>query len=408
MTEPLALDTDPAAYRALHAALDEPVSDALLESRDLEVREATRAVVAEHVAPTAMARDRDRTFAHDSYQALAKAGLGGLLVPEDLGGTDDSTVSYATAMEEITAGCAATSLVFMTQMHAAYPILHAGSAELARKYVPGLVDGTHYGSLAVTEPEAGSDASSLRTTATRAEGPDGYALSGSKTFITTGDRADVIICFATVEPKAGRKGITAFAVDGGAAGLTRSKPFSKMGMHGSSTAELTFEQTPVPASHRLGEEGEGWRILVSSVTKSRISAAAQGVGLARGAYAHALAALQRLHGPTWPPEVASAMADIRGRLLSARLMLIGAAREVDRGRATGGAIGLMKQTCTDTGWQVAVAATKVLGRYGDLADLGVERYLRDAKVTQIYDGTNEVQRLLVARETADRLKDVLR
>ena len=408
--EPLALDHDPAAYGAMHDALDEAVCDATLEPRELEVRRAVRHVVAEHVAPGAMDRDRDHAFAHESYQALAREGLAGLLVPQDLGGTDDSTVAYASVMEEITAACAATSLVYMTQMHAAYPILHAGSAELAREYVPGLVDGSRYGSLGVTEPEAGSDASSLRTSATprTVAGEPGYALSGTKTFITTGDRADVIVCFATLDPRAGRKGITAFAVDGEASGLSRSRPFTKMGMHGSSTAELTFDETPVPGSHRLGEEGEGWKILVSSVTKSRISAAAQGIGLARGAYAHALAGLHLAHGASLPPEAAAALADMRGRLLSGRLVLHAVARDVDRGSAAGGGIGLMKQICTDTGWDVAVAATKVLGRYGDLAALGAERYLRDAKVTQIYDGTNEVQRLLVARDTADRLKDVLR
>lgn len=410
--EPLAPDTDPATYLALHDALDEPVADALLDERERRVRTLTREVVAEHVAPGAAERDRDRTFAHESYQALATAGLGGLLVPAEFGGTDDSTVAYAAAMEEITAGCAATSLVYMTQMHAAYPILHSGSPELARRYVPGLVDGSRYGCLGVTEPGAGSDASSLRTLAVPVAGPGGqatsYAISGSKTFITTGDRADVVICFATLDPRAGRRGITAFVVDGDARGLTRSAPFSKMGMHGSSTAELFFDSTPVPADHRLGPEGEGWAIVVSSVTKSRISAAAQGVGLARGAYAHALAGLHRAHGPALPPDVAAVLADMRGRILTGRLMLLAVAREVDRGDVAGGAIGLMKQTCTDIGWQVALAAVKVLGRFGDLASLGAERYLRDAKVTQIYDGTNEVQRLLVARDTAGRLSGVLR
>ncbi len=334
-------------------------------------------------------------------------------MPEEYGGTGDSTVAYAAAMEEVTAGCPATSLVYMTQMHAAYPILHSGSPDLARRYVPGLVDGSRYGSLGVTEPAAGSDASSLRTLAVPEADADGrttgYAITGSKTFITTGDRSDVVVCFATVDPRAGRRGITAFVVDGDAPGLSRGTPMAKTGMHGSTTAEVFFDRTPVPVSHRLGGEGEGWAIVVSSVTKSRISAAAQGVGLARGAYAHALAALHRMHGADLPADVAFALADMRGAILGGRLTLLGVAREVDRtGGATGGAIGLMKQTCTDIGWQVALAATRVLGRIGDLAEPGVERYLRDAKVTQIYDGTNEVQRLLIARDTAGRLKGVLR
>ncbi len=200
--EPLDLDVDPDAYLALHGALDEAVADALLTDREREVRDQVREVVARDVAPGAAALDRDHTFAHESYQALARAGLAGLILPVEHGGTADSTVAYAAAMEEITAGCAATSLVYMTQMHAAYPILHAGTPELARAYVPGLLDGSRYGSLGITEPDAGSDASRLRTLATPEDG--GYALTGSKTFITTGDRADVVICFATVDPAAGR------------------------------------------------------------------------------------------------------------------------------------------------------------------------------------------------------------
>lgn len=409
---PLALDIDPAAYLAVHGALDEPAADALLDDRERHVRAEVRDLVAHVVAPAAAAIDRDHTFAHDSYKALAAAGLAGLLVPREFGGTGDSTVAYAAAMEEITAGCAATSLIYMTQMHAAHPILYAGSPELAQRYVPGLVNGSLLGSLAVTEPAAGSDASALRTRAVPDEDPDGhrrgYLLSGSKTFITTGDRADVMICFATVDPKAGRRGITAFVVDGDAHGLTRGVPFAKMGMHGSSTAEVFLDRTPVPTTSRLGSEGSGWKILLSSVTKSRISAAAQGVGLARGAYAHALAALHRTHGAALPQDAALTLAQLRGRILAGRLLLLSVAREVDRaGDAASGQVAITKQSCTDLGWQVSVEAVRVLGRHGDLAVLGAERYLRDAKVTQIYDGTNEVQRLIVARDTNARLEGVL-
>ncbi|MPZ63246.1 MAG: acyl-CoA dehydrogenase [Propionibacteriales bacterium] len=405
---PLPLDTDPAAYLALHDALDEGAADVALGDREREVRAATRRVVAEEVAPRAAEVDREHAFAHESYQALATAGLGGLLVPVRYGGTDDTHVAYALAMEEISAGCGATSLIYMTQMHVAYPLLLAGTPAVAEKYVPGLVEGSLYGSLGVSEPSAGSDAASMRTTATMREDGEGYTLTGTKTFITTGDRSDVIVCFATLDPGAGRRGITAFAVDGSAPGLSHGRPFDKMGMHGSTTAELHLDETPVPATHRLGDEGSGWSIVVRSVTKSRISAAAQGVGLARGAYAHALAALHRAHGPDLPPDAAAELADLRGRILQARLVLHGVARQVDRDEADAGAIGLMKQTCTDIGWSVAVAAARLLGRSGDLADLGVERYLRDAKVTQIYDGTNEVQRILVARDTSRRLKEALR
>lgn len=409
---PLAIDSDPEHYLALHAALDEPVVDAALSVRERQIRREVRAVVATSVATSAAMLDRKHLFAHDGYQALAASGLAGLSFPVLLGGTGDTTTAYAVAVEEIAAGCGATSLVYMTQANAAYPIMIAGSADLARRYVPSMLDGSRYGSLAVTEPDAGSDASGLRTSA--AARPVGgaaveYRLAGTKTFITTADRAEVIVCFATVDPAAGRDGITAFVVDGHAPGITRGRPLRKMGMHGSTTAELFFDDTPVPVTHRLGGDGGGWEILLRTVTRARIGAAAQGIGLARGAYAHALAALHQMYGKALPAPVASECADMRARILQGRLLLLAVTREVDRQPAAPDAqISMLKQACTDVGWQVSLAAVTVLGGCGDLAGFGVERYLRDAKVTQIYDGANEIQRLLVARDTGRRIGTVLR
>jgi alkylation response protein AidB-like acyl-CoA dehydrogenase len=401
----LDIDRDPDTYLALHGALDEPAADALLDDRERAVRAAVRAVVAVDVAPRAAAADRDHAFVHDSYQALAKAGLGGLVFPESLGGSGETTVAYAAAMEEITAGCAATSLVYMTQMHAAHPILAAGSQRLARRWIPPLADGSAYGAIAITEPNAGSDVAGMRTMAAPHAG--GYRLSGSKTFITTGDRADVIVCFATVARSRGRDGITAFVLDGRWPGLTRGTPLHKMGMHGSSTAELFLDGIEVPRENLLGAAGSGWRIVMDSVGKTRISAAAQGVGLARAAYARTLHALTALHGRRLSDESASALATLRGRILQGRLLLLAVARQVDDGTGvTPGQIGIMKQSCTDLGWEVAREAVRILGPYGDLAEFGVERCLRDAKVTQIYDGTNEVQRMLIARDTARALGEL--
>jgi alkylation response protein AidB-like acyl-CoA dehydrogenase len=395
--ERLDIDTDPKAYSALHEQLDEPAVDARLSARELEVRKLARDVVSREVAPRAHTVDRTHAFAHDGVQALARAGLMGLLFPPALGGTGDTNVAYAVAMEEITAGCAATSLVFMTQTHAAYPIMIAGSDDLAQRHIPGLLDGTVYGALGITEPNAGSDVSGLRTTARPAEG--GYRLNGSKTFITTGDRAGVIVCFATTDKSLGRGGVTAFVVNGGWDGVRHGQPFDKLGMHGSSTAELFFDDVHVPADHRLGREGQGWRVVMNSVVKSRISAAAQGVGLARAVFARALAALTRLHGARLPDEDVFAFAELRGRILQGRLLLHAVARQADVGsEISTGQIGMMKQSCTDLGFAAAVEATRILGPYGDLAVLGVERCVRDAKVTQIYDGTNEIQRLLIGRE----------
>lgn len=403
----LAVDRSPEAYIAVHEAIDESVSDALLSPREREVRSAVRELVAREVAPRAAEVDRTHAFAEAGYRALAEAGLVGLVFPERLGGTGDTHVAYAAAMEEITAACAATSLIYMTQTHAAYPILLAGAPELAEQYIPGLLDGTHYGSMAITEPDAGSDVSSIATRAVPAPGEDAYLVSGSKTFITTGDRADVVVCFVTTDPGRGRGGVTALVIESASPGFATGRPFEKMGMHGSSTAELFLSDVRVPTANRLGEEGAGWDIVMASVVKSRISAAAQGVGIARNAYARTLLALQQLHGPRLPDDLAFALAELRGEILRARLLLLATAREVDEAEHPSTAhIGIMKQVCTDIGWKASVTAAGLLGAFGDLAELGVERCLRDAKVTQIYDGTNEVQRLLIGRDTGRRFKEL--
>lgn len=395
---------DPASYLALQRSLDEPTTDVALTPRESELRDLARTVVASEIAPRAAHLDATHTFAHEGVQALARAGLCGLLFPEELGGTGDTHVAYAVVMEEIAAACAATSLVFMTQTHAAYPILHAGGEELRRRYIPGLLDGSRYGALAITEPDAGSDVAGLTTSATPTA--TGWSLTGQKTFITTGDRADTIVCFATVNRRLARDGVTAFVVDGGWQGVGHGRPFHKMGMHGSSTAELFFDGVAIPPENLLGQEGGGWSALMGSVAKSRISAAAQGVGLARSAYAQALVQLGKLHGSRIPDDQSFVLAELRGSILQGRLLLHAVARQADTDPGLSTAqIGMMKQVCTDLGFRTAVRSAQLLGPYGDLADVGVERCLRDAKVTQIYDGTNEIQRLLISRETTRRMED---
>lgn len=392
------------ARPAVPAALDEPLIDRLLGDSEHTLRRRLRVVLDQHVAPRATEVDHTREFAGDSYQALARAGLAGLLFPPGYGGCGAATVAYAMAVEEIASVCGATSLIYVTQMHAGYPILVAGSEEQRRRHLPALCAGEKYGSLAITEPEAGSDASRLRTTARPGGGE--YVLDGTKTFITTGDRADIIVCFATVDPDAGRDGITAFLVPGDAPGLSRGRILRKLGMHGSSTAELFLSQVQLPAAARLGEEGGGWDLLMRSVVKSRISAAAQGTGLARGAYAVAVGWARQAGalGRDVRQEVGFRLAELRSRILSARLLLYSVAAQVDEApdRDHTADIAMMKLTCTDVAMAVATEVCDLLGPVGDLTGLRAERYLRDAKVTQIYDGTNQVQRLLAARDIARR------
>lgn len=400
----LSLEENPNTYLGIHSILDEPAADALLSDRELELRRTTRQLVAQDIAPRAAETDRSHSFTSEQVRSLADAKLMGLVFPENYGGTNDTNVSYAAVVEEIAAGCAATSLVFVTQMHTAYPLLLAGSEDLKSRYIPGLLNGTQWGSLGITEPNAGSDVSSMQTTARK--GSDGYVLNGSKTFITTGDVADVIVSFATADLNAGRDGIGAFVVDGAAEGVSRSQPFEKLGMNGSSTAEVFFDDVRVAAANVLAEPGQGWSVVMQSVIKSRISAAAQGIGIARAAYARTLHALHQRYGYRLSDELTFALATLRGRILQGRLLMVSVSRQLDDyGDVAPGQIGMMKQSCTDLGWEVSLECMRILGAWGDFEAIGVERCTRDSKVTQIYDGTNEIQRLLIGRETNKTLKD---
>ena len=394
----LVLESRPDDWVAWYDAFDEAAVEHLLNGRERDVKQLARQAVASDVAPRAAHYDLEHAFVTESYQALVSAGLGALLAPVDLGGTGDSHVAYAAAMEEIAAGCGATSLVYMTQFHAMYPLLVAGATHLAASYVPQLAAGAIYGSLAITEPEAGSDVASLRTRAER--DTSGYRLSGSKTFITTGDRSELVIAFATTDRDLGRRGITAFAVAGNPDGLGRGRPLRKMGMNGSSTVELFLDEVHVPNDHVVGEPGDGWRIVMESVMRTRIGAAAQGVGLGHGAFIRTLYAIRRAYGVQASKDAATRLAEVRGRILQARLLLLNTARALDGTRPVStGEVAIMKQQCTDVGWWAAVECMKVLGTMGDLQALGVERSARDLLVTRVYDGTNDVQALLIHRDT---------
>jgi alkylation response protein AidB-like acyl-CoA dehydrogenase len=397
-------------------ALDEAVADSDLGVEERSVRDRVREIVEREVAPRAAGTDRTGTFPQAGYQALASAGLAGLLVAPEYGGSGHSTVGYAAAMEEIAAACGSTSLVYMTQMHAAFPIEAFGTAEQKRRHLPRLCSGEIYGSIAITEPDGGSDVAAIRTVARPIAG--GWHLSGNKTFITTGDRAGVVIVFATVDPAAGRDGITAFLVEPPLAGVAAGPPLSKLGMRGSSTVELFFD-VELPVEAVLGPLGGGFEVAMRSVVKTRISAAAQGVGLAKGALAAGIAAVREagfLDPATLSGQAVQAeLAQLRTEVAAGRTLLRRTAALVDAAVEGGGEparltaeVAQAKLFCTDLGVSVADRVVDLLGPAGDLAageapGSAAERCLRDAKVTQIYDGTNQIQRVLIARDTHARL-----
>jgi alkylation response protein AidB-like acyl-CoA dehydrogenase len=386
-------------------AVVDSVPETFLDARARAVRKQLLAVIEEEVAPRAARCDESGCFAGPGYQALASAGLAGLLFPRQLGGTGDTAVTYAMAVAEIAARCPSTSLIYMTQMHAGHPILLAGSPEQQRTWIPRLCSGLSYGSLAITEPDAGSDVASMTTTAIR-DG-DHYLLNGAKTFITSGNVADIIVLFATVNRSAGRRGITAFALPGDAPGLSRGRTLRKLGMHGSPTAELFLDDVRLPTSARLGADGAGWALSMQSVIKSRLSAAAQGIGIATRALHLATAASHASGRPR--QEIAADLASWRTRLLTGRTLLYATASAIDADAPELTAqVSAMKLWCTDLGVGLADWVCDLLGPRGDLAECEAERLLRDAKVTQIYDGTNEIQRLIIARDTARQYEEQTR
>ncbi|MEW6474997.1 MAG: acyl-CoA dehydrogenase family protein [Actinomycetota bacterium] len=407
---PATVAADHRAEQADDVLAETALVDGGLDERSQVVWDAVRAVVRDVIAPAARRVDAGSSFPSEGVEALARAGLGGLLVPAALGGTGDSRLAWVVAVEEVAAGCGSTSLVFANQMHAAHPIVAFGTAAQQSRHVPGLVDCSRYGSVAITEPDAGSDAASLRTAAGRVDG--GYRLSGTKTFITSGDRADVVVVFATVDAGRGAAGVTAFLVERETPGFAVGRTLRKLGMHGSSTAELHFDDCFVPRSARLGQEGQGFRMLVETMATSRLSAAAQGVGLARAAWvrtaAHLAARLDPHHRAGQAEQFA--LAGARARIAAARCLLHRAAAAVDEAARRGDAaplaeVALAKQHCTDLAVELIPELMALLGGDGDRVDLDVERHLRDARVLPIFDGTNQIQRMLVARDNHRRLTE---
>lgn len=354
------------------------------------------------IAPAAERIDRDSTFPREQLRSLADAGLGALLMPRELGGQDAPASLYARAVEEVSAACGSTSTVFMTQLHAAHPIHVAGTPQQQQRWVPALASARAVGSIALTEPDSGSDVASMRTVA-RQDGDD-WVVNGSKIFISNGDVADVVVLFATIDTSLGKDGITAFLVDTAAVdGFESGRPMKKLGQKGASTVALSFTDCRLPRSAVLGEIGRGYHLLLDSVKTSRISAAAQGVGFAQGAFETTarwcseqglLSARNRS-----AQDLQFALARLRSEIAAGRALLASVCDLVDTGSAeAGAAVSMAKMHCTTLGVRVAAECIELLGPDGDRTDLGVERRLRDAKIAEIYDGTNQVQSMLVARD----------
>jgi alkylation response protein AidB-like acyl-CoA dehydrogenase len=352
------------------------------------------------LAPRAAARDVSGEFPVAELRELAGLGLLGIAVPDALGGSGAGTVAYSLAMQERARGDAAVAVATSVTNMVAELIAKKGSPALARAWVPGLVGGKHVcGSFALSEPEAGSDPAAMRTIATPVDG--GWRLSGTKQWITSGGHAGCIVVWAVTDPGAGHKGITAFVVPGRAPGLGVARLEDKLGLHGSTTAQLVFDNVEVGDDAVLGNLGGGFALAMTALDGGRIGIASQAIGIATGAFDAALryAGERRTFGEPIIKHQAVAMmiADAATWLDAARLMTLRAAYLKETDQPFSQQAAMAKLFASEHAWKVCDIALQVHGGYGYVRDFPVERALRDVRVTRIYEGTSEIQRLVIAR-----------
>ena len=364
------------------------------------IREAARKFAQERLSQAAALRDREHRFPREELAELGELGFLGMLVPESYGGSDTGIVAYALALEEIAAVEGATSTIISVHSSVGcMPILRYGSAAQKQEFLPKLASGEWIGGFALTEPDAGSDASALKTRAEQ-QG-DHYIINGAKQFITSGQNGQMVILFAVTDADAGKKGISAFIVPTDTQGYRVLNIERKLGQHASDTCALAFTDMRVPAENLLGAEGEGYKIALSNLEGGRIGIAAQSVGMARGAYEAALRfARERITfgRPIFEHQaIAFKLADMAVQIDAARLMVLRAAQMRDDGQPCLTEASMAKLFASEMAEKVCSDAIQIHGGYGYLADYPVERFYRDIRVTQIYEGTSEVQRLVIAR-----------
>jgi alkylation response protein AidB-like acyl-CoA dehydrogenase len=371
-----------------------------------ELRAVVRELAEERVAPRAAEIDAKSEFPWDLKELHAKQDLRGIAFPARFGGTELDDISQAIVVEEIARADATTSLIVIVQKLGGLPILLSGSEEQQARYLPRLASGEWIAAFGLTEAGAGSDVAGIRMRAKR-DGDD-YLLNGSKRFITHGSIANLVTIFAVTDPDAGgRNGLSAFIVETDSPGFSAPRLEHKMGIRGSPTAELHFDDVRVPATNRLGEEGEGFAVAMATLDRSRLSIAAQAVGIAQGAldFAVAYAAQREQFGQRVADMegIQFMLADMATGIEAARQLTYAAAAAVDA-KAPDLAYwtSSAKLIAADMAMRVTTDAVQVLGGYGYVTEYPVERMMRDAKITQLYEGTQQVQRLIVARQLLRR------
>ncbi|MHC5308266.1 acyl-CoA dehydrogenase family protein [Bartonella sp. LJL80] len=373
----------------------------ILDETSLAIRDVARQFAREQLLPGAAERDRSHQFPRAQLQKLGELGFLGMLVPEIYGGSQMGVLPYALALEEIAAGDGACSTIMSVHSSVGcVPIVRYGTPEQKAAFLPKLASGEWIGGFALTEPQAGSDASALQCRAEK-QGND-YVINGAKQFITSGKNGQIIIVFAVTDRNAGKKGISAFIVPTETPGYEVVRVEDKLGLHASDTCQLAFSNMRIPAENLLGQEGEGYRIALSNLEGGRIGIAAQAVGMARAAYEAALAYAQdrQAFGEAIIKNQAVhfMLADMKTQIEAARLLVLHAAELRDAGLPCLTQASMAKLFASEMAEKVCSHAIQIHGGYGYLKDFPVERIYRDVRITQIYEGTSEIQRLVIARD----------
>ncbi|MEK3973832.1 acyl-CoA dehydrogenase [Psychrobacillus sp. FSL K6-1267] len=339
-------------------------------------------------------------FPREIIKKMGELGLMGITIPEKYGGSEMDFTSYVIAINELSKVSAVVGVILSVHTSVGTnPILYFGNEEQKQKYIPKLAAGEYLGAFCLTEPSAGSDAGALKTKAVKKG--DEYVINGSKVFITNGGEADVYIVFASTDATQGSRGISAFIVEKDTSGFIIGKDEQKMGLHGSRTVQITFEDMKIPVENLLGEEGEGFKIAMANLNTGRIGIATQALGIAEAAFEAAVGyAKERIQfgKPIAANQgVGFKLADMGTAVEASRLLVYRAASMRDKGLPCGKEASMAKLFASKTAVDVAIEAVQVFGGYGYTEDYPVERYFRDAKITEIYEGTSEIQRIVISK-----------
>ena len=370
-----------------------------LSEEHIQLQQTFREFAENEVKPLAKELDETERFPTETVQKMAEMGMMGLPIPEELGGSGVDQLGYVLAVEELSKVCATTGIILSAHTSlCCWPIMTFGTEEQKEKYLKPLASGQKLGAFALTEPSAGTDASMQKSTAVL-EG-DHYILNGNKVFITNAGAADVFIVFAMTDKEQGTRGITAFILERDMPGFTMGKPENKMGLRASSTCELVFDNVHVPVENRLGAEGKGFKIAMATLDGGRIGVGAQAVGIAQGAIDEAVKftreRIQFGRRISQFQNTQFTLADMQTRTDAARLLVWRAAAAEQEGQPYTHLAAMAKLFASETASYVTNRAVQLCGGYGYTKDYPVERMMRDAKVTEIYEGTSEVQRMVIS------------